>query len=67
MKTSTKKDSVSALAGIIVNGLLKAGSLTLTLELLARHSPDFIKELRELMLKHSPNPITTEHIKNLFK
>lgn len=62
-----KKENVSAFAGTIVNGLLKAGAIALTLELLARHSPDFIKELRELMLKHSPNPITTEHIKKLFK
>lgn len=67
MKTSTKKDEVNAWVNTIVNGMIKAGSVALTLELLARHSPDFIKELKELMLKHSPNPITTEHIKNLFK
>lgn len=67
MKTSKQKDNISAFAGTIVNGLLKAGNITLTLELLARHSPEFIPELQQLMLKHSPNPITSEHIKKLFK
>ena len=55
------------LAKAFITTVAKGAQLALTLEVLARHSPTFIKELKELMLKHSPNPVTSVHIQNLFK